>query len=212
MAQQCGAKTRSGAPCKRSPVPGGKRCKLHGGKSHGAPHGNKNAASPGSLYSQFLTPEEEAFSVKTKLDSIDDEIRLQSALLARALAAWQASNDDPELDEITERDVNENVGARREERFKRRDYPAIVDRITGRLESLKFKRAAMIAGRADSAIKRNADRRADELHSLEVAAKQKAAQITNGHVTNNIMPVPTADSVDGWEEVASQQQDKALGQ
>lgn len=29
--RECGAKTRAGTPCKRHPVPGGKRCKLHGG-------------------------------------------------------------------------------------------------------------------------------------------------------------------------------------
>ncbi len=32
--QRCGAKARStGNPCKRAPVPGGKRCRLHGGAS-----------------------------------------------------------------------------------------------------------------------------------------------------------------------------------
>ena len=29
----CGAKTRNGGTCKRSPVPGGKRCRMHGGAS-----------------------------------------------------------------------------------------------------------------------------------------------------------------------------------
>jgi hypothetical protein len=31
----CGAKTRTGAPCKMRPVPWGKRCRLHGGFSTG---------------------------------------------------------------------------------------------------------------------------------------------------------------------------------
>lgn len=31
----CGAKTRTGAPCKRQPVPGKKRCRNHGGMSTG---------------------------------------------------------------------------------------------------------------------------------------------------------------------------------
>lgn len=30
---QCGAKTRSGEPCKNPPVSGSKRCRMHGGKS-----------------------------------------------------------------------------------------------------------------------------------------------------------------------------------
>lgn len=29
----CGAKNRSGLPCQKYPVQGGKRCQLHGGKS-----------------------------------------------------------------------------------------------------------------------------------------------------------------------------------
>ena len=32
----CGAKTRTGAPCKRQPIPGKKRCRNHGGLSTGA--------------------------------------------------------------------------------------------------------------------------------------------------------------------------------
>jgi hypothetical protein len=32
---QCGARTRKGAPCQAQPVPGKRRCKLHGGASTG---------------------------------------------------------------------------------------------------------------------------------------------------------------------------------
>ncbi|MGD7788203.1 HGGxSTG domain-containing protein [Propionibacteriaceae bacterium Y1700] len=32
----CGAKTRSGEPCTQRPLLGGKRCRMHGGKSRGA--------------------------------------------------------------------------------------------------------------------------------------------------------------------------------
>jgi hypothetical protein len=38
----CGAKTRAGARCRRPPVRGRKRCRLHGGLSPGAPRGNRN--------------------------------------------------------------------------------------------------------------------------------------------------------------------------
>ncbi len=43
-APRCGARTRSGAPC-RSPAVGGKaRCRMHGGgRGSGAPRGNRNA-------------------------------------------------------------------------------------------------------------------------------------------------------------------------
>ena len=46
---RCGAKTRSGTPC-RSPAMANRRCRMHGGKSPGAPIGNVNARKHG-LYS-----------------------------------------------------------------------------------------------------------------------------------------------------------------
>lgn len=40
---RCGAKTRSGAPCKSAPVSGRRRCRMHGGAAgSGAPKGPKN--------------------------------------------------------------------------------------------------------------------------------------------------------------------------
>lgn len=46
--ERCGAKTRSGKPC-RAPAANGKgRCRLHGGaKGSGAPLGNQNALKHG---------------------------------------------------------------------------------------------------------------------------------------------------------------------
>lgn len=88
----CGAKTRSGEPCKRHAVPGSKRCKLHGGKSTGAP-GNKNAAKPGSIYSQFLTDAERADFEAAQLDQIDDELRLTKVLLGRVLRSEEDGYD-----------------------------------------------------------------------------------------------------------------------
>ena len=41
---RCGAKTRSGNPCKSWPVKGKRRCRMHGGaKGIGGQPGNKNA-------------------------------------------------------------------------------------------------------------------------------------------------------------------------
>jgi hypothetical protein len=43
QAHRCGAKTRSGAPCKSAPVTGRRRCRMHGGADgSGAPRGTKN--------------------------------------------------------------------------------------------------------------------------------------------------------------------------
>jgi phage terminase small subunit len=44
---------------------------------------------------------------------------------------------------------------------------------------------------------------------VKIKAWDKEAQAVT--VSNNIMPVPTADSIDSWEEQAQLQQDKVLG-
>jgi uncharacterized protein YjcR len=41
-AKRCGAKTRRGSSCQSPAMPNG-RCRMHGGKSPGAPKGNRNA-------------------------------------------------------------------------------------------------------------------------------------------------------------------------
>ena len=49
LSSRCGARTRSGSPCRSPAMPNG-RCRMHGGPSPGAPRGNKNAYKHG-LYS-----------------------------------------------------------------------------------------------------------------------------------------------------------------
>ena len=46
MSPRCGAKTRAGTSCK-SPAMKNGRCRMHGGKSTGAPKGNQNALKHG---------------------------------------------------------------------------------------------------------------------------------------------------------------------
>ena len=43
---RCGARTRSGSPCRSPAMPNG-RCRMHGGPSPGAPKGNRNAFKHG---------------------------------------------------------------------------------------------------------------------------------------------------------------------
>ena len=46
--RRCGAKTRSGAPCRAPAVRGKNRCRMHGGApGAGAPRGNRNALTHG---------------------------------------------------------------------------------------------------------------------------------------------------------------------
>jgi hypothetical protein len=46
LSRRCGARTRSGNRCQSPAMPNG-RCRMHGGKSPGAPKGNKNAFKHG---------------------------------------------------------------------------------------------------------------------------------------------------------------------
>jgi uncharacterized protein YjcR len=46
LSPRCGAKTRTGTPCRSPAMPNG-RCRMHGGKSSGAPKGNSNALKHG---------------------------------------------------------------------------------------------------------------------------------------------------------------------
>jgi glucans biosynthesis protein len=45
---RCGARTRTGAPCRAPAIKGKRRCRKHGGAGGGAPIGNKNARKHGA--------------------------------------------------------------------------------------------------------------------------------------------------------------------
>jgi hypothetical protein len=47
-APRCGANTRAGQPCQSPCARGASRCRMHGGKGSGAPHGNRNALKHGA--------------------------------------------------------------------------------------------------------------------------------------------------------------------
>lgn len=100
----CGAKKRSnGEPCKRHAVPGSSRCKLHGGKSTGAPAGNKNASKHG-IYSQFLTEAEQIDFDSAELERVDDELRLAKVLIGRVLKALGTPEENNgNIDQIYDR-------------------------------------------------------------------------------------------------------------
>ena len=59
---RCGAKTRSGEPCKAPAARGKQRCRMHGGaKGSGAPIGNQNAIKSG-LYTREALEERRRLS------------------------------------------------------------------------------------------------------------------------------------------------------
>jgi len=71
---RCGAKTRSGEPCKSPAVRGKARCRMHGGAfGSGAPRGNQNARKHG-LYTREALQERQ---------SVQDLLRQSRILLKR---------------------------------------------------------------------------------------------------------------------------------
>ena len=140
----CGAKKRSnGEPCKRHAIPGSSRCKLHGGKSSGPKEqrGNKNAAKPGSIYSQFLTDDENDLLAGIELGRVDDELRLTRIRLMRALARENEFGNTLEVDSAKEEPIQingkETALTSITTTSKVRDYSGLIDRLTARVESLE---------------------------------------------------------------------------
>lgn len=85
--------------------------------------GNGNAVKHG-IYRSVLTPEEQADYDSLELGGVDEELRLARIRLARAL---KAERDKPESS----------------------DYPAIVDRLLGRIEGLELTRRKLAAAAGD---------------------------------------------------------------
>ncbi len=140
----CGASKRgNGEPCKRHAIPGSSRCKLHGGKSSGPKEqrGNKNAAKPGSIYSRFLTDEENDMLASIELGRVDDELRLTRVRLMRALARENEFGDTLETESQKEEPIlvsgKETALTSITTTSKVRDYSSLIDRLTARVESLE---------------------------------------------------------------------------
>ena len=140
----CGASKRgNGEPCKRHAIPGSSRCKLHGGKSSGPKEqsGNKNAAKPGSIYSQFLTDDENDLLAGIELGRVDDELRLTRIRLMRALARENEFGNTLEVDSAKEEPIQingkETALTSITTTSKVRDYSGLIDRLTARVESLE---------------------------------------------------------------------------
>lgn len=137
----CGAKTRSGEPCKRHAVPGSSRCKLHGGAASKANKANKHAAKPGSIYSQFLTDEESDLLASIELGRVDDELRLTRIRLMRALARENEFGNELEIDS-EKVETGEMGGVTTTSKV--RDYSGLIDKLTARIESLERTRAELL--------------------------------------------------------------------
>lgn len=155
----CGAKTRGGGVCQNAAMANG-RCRLHGGKSTGAPKGNTNSRKPGSLYSDFYTDEEKSIADEIELESIDDELKLCKIRLRRAMALEEEQKrrqeeERLELDKLVETPSviggvaiqdDPDVPPVKQKTFVYRDYGEIINRLLARIESLTMTRQKLIKG------------------------------------------------------------------
>ena len=155
MAELCGAKTRAGKPCQNAAMANG-RCRMHGGKSTGAPKNNQNSVKAGALYSDYYTDEEKLLAEELELESIDAELRLCKIRLngALKLEAEQAA-EAVELERIVETPAlvggvpitdDPDVPPVQQKTFVRKDYEPIIQRLLGRIESLTLTRQKLING------------------------------------------------------------------
>lgn len=72
---RCGAKTRSGTPCRSPAVFGKKRCRMHGGAhGSGAPIGNKNALKQGQYTKEAIAERAEVARLIKNARKFLDEI------------------------------------------------------------------------------------------------------------------------------------------
>lgn len=151
MAKLCGAKTRSGEPCRSKAMPNG-RCRMHGGTNKGAPKGSQ--AKAGALYSDYYTDAEKLLAEELELESIDAELRLCKIRLNRALKL-EAEQEGLELERIVETPAivggvpitdDPDVPPVQQKTFVRKDYEPIIQRLLGRIESLTLTRQKLVSG------------------------------------------------------------------
>jgi len=87
----CGAKTRSGEPCKLPPMKGKKRCRLHGGKSTGPPKGSKNHLITGefeTIIRDTLTDDEKVLwdhAPDDHVERLKEQARILSVRIVRMM-------------------------------------------------------------------------------------------------------------------------------
>lgn len=107
--KRCGAKTRAGKPCKNGAMENG-RCRMHGGKSTGAPKKNQNSKKHG-FFSKFI-PEETleimgGLGEVSAADLIWDQITIQYAAIIRAQKIMFVENKEDHADFLTKEKQDE---------------------------------------------------------------------------------------------------------
>lgn len=152
----CGAKTRSGQPCQNRAMANG-RCRMHGGKSTGAPKANQNARTHG-IYSDALAEDEKGLWEQVEVGNLDNAIKIAHLQLRRALIAQNKAEGGDGLDLDLEsvntlmpgsEEVDQDGDSAQPRQTttvqrRRRPYEDIINRLLGRIGDLEAKRAEII--------------------------------------------------------------------
>ena len=131
------------------------RCRMHGGKSPGAKKGNQYGRKHG-IYSDVLSPEDQALYDDIQVGSLDDEIKLCRIQLRRAIIAQEQAKlleaqDGLELDSFTQ---SAGMGPKgpvklAEKKWVRKDYSEVISRLSGRIGKLETQRSLLTGGIPD---------------------------------------------------------------
>ena len=73
LGPRCGARTRYGTPC-QSPSMANGRCRMHGGKSPGAPRGNRNALRHGLYSAKAISERRELAALRRSMRGLIKEV------------------------------------------------------------------------------------------------------------------------------------------
>lgn len=73
LSPRCGARTRNGTPC-RSPAMANGRCRMHGGKSPGAPIGNDHARKHGHHTADAIAERRELATLIRSMRGLIEEV------------------------------------------------------------------------------------------------------------------------------------------
>jgi hypothetical protein len=101
------------------------------------------------IYSDLIPADDLPYiaSIQDNVGAVEDELLVARLQLRRALKAQARADDLPdgmEVSEIIEREAAERLAGRNEIKQKLRDYPAIINTLLGRIESLEKTRVDLL--------------------------------------------------------------------
>jgi|GEM_PF-5338718 len=117
-------------------------------KRRGAQPGNANAWVHG-MYGDLIRNDDLPFvdDIRSRVGAVEEELLVARLQLRRALRAQARADELPdgmEVAETVERDGSEKAAGRSEVKKKLRDYPAIINTMLGRIESLEKTRLDLL--------------------------------------------------------------------